>query len=103
MLRRAGRSLPAHVRFLLGHAAIGVSIGVLFVAAVLALDVAGLRGLILRGADGWLALALLLFGSAVTFGSAAMGAAIMGLGAPPKTPEPPRGNALAAVPVRARR
>jgi hypothetical protein len=91
------------VRFLLGHAAIGVGIGVLFVAAVLALDVAGLRGLMLRGGDGWLALALLSFGSAVTFGSAAMGAAIMGLGAQPKPPEPPRGNTVAAVPVRARR
>lgn len=102
-MRRAGRALPPHVRFLLGHAAIGVSVGVLFVAALLALDVAGLRGLMLRGADGALALGLLLFGSAVTFGSVAMGAAIMGLGAPPKPPEPPRGGGLAAVPVRARR
>jgi hypothetical protein len=102
-LRQAGHALPAHVRFLLGHAAIGIAVGVLFVVALLALDVPGLRGLMLRGADGVLALGLLLFGSAVTFGSVAMGAAIMGLGAPPKTPDPPRGGGLAAVPVRARR
>lgn len=103
VLRRAGRSLPHHVRFLLGHASIGIAAGVLFVAGLLAADVAGLRGLILRGADGWLALGLLLFGSAVTFGSAAMGAAIMGLGAPPKAADPPRGHGLARVPVRTRR
>jgi hypothetical protein len=103
VLRTAGRSLPYHVRFLLGHAAIGVTVGVLFVAALLSLDVAGLRGLMLRGADGALALAMLLFGSAVTFGSVAMGAAIMGLGAPPRTPDPPHDGRLVAVPVRAKR
>ncbi|MCU0983564.1 MAG: hypothetical protein MUC89_01305 [Acetobacteraceae bacterium] len=91
------------MRFLLGHAAIGVTVGLLFVLGLLALDVAGLRGLILRGADGALALGLLLFGSAVTFGSVAMGAAIMGLGAPPQAPDPPRSSGLVALPVRARR
>jgi hypothetical protein len=81
-LRAAGRRVPPHVRFLVGHALIGIAVGVLFVAAILALDIAGLKGLILRGADGALALGLLLFGVSVTFGSAAMGAAVMGLGAP---------------------
>lgn len=107
-LRRAGRALPAHVRFLLGHAAIGIGIAFLFVAALLALDVAGLRGLILRGGDGLLALALLLFGSAVTFGCAAMGAAVMGLGAAPRPPRTPPARAVPAqalqpVPVRTAR
>lgn len=105
LLRQAGRALPPHVRFLLGHAAIGVLAGCLFVGAIVGLDIAGLRGLILRGADGALALGLLLFGSAVTFGSAAMGAAIMGLGAAPK-PRGGKGGRLgiaAPQPVRARR
>lgn len=97
------RAVPAHVRFLLGHAAIGIGIGWLFVAAVIALDIAGLRGLMLRGADGALALALLTFGVSVTFGSAAMGAAVMGLGAKPRDPRPPARRIPAAIAVPARR
>jgi hypothetical protein len=105
--RKAGRmpaahALPAHVRFLLGHATIGILVGWLFAAALLALDVASLRTMMLRGGDGLLALGLLLFGTTITFGSAAMGAAIMGLGAPPPQPPSGRPRALAAVPVRAR-
>jgi hypothetical protein len=98
-LRRALRGVPEHVRFLLGHAAIGILVGWLFVAAVVALDIAGLRGLILRGSDGALALALLTFGVSVTFGSAAMGAAVMGLGASPRPPRRPA--RLAALALRA--
>ena len=92
---RAGRfrSVPPQIRFLAGHAAIGVCVGWLFVAAILALDIAGLRGLMLRGADGAVALALLTLGVSVTFGSAAMGAAVMGLGAAPSRPR--RGRAQA--------
>ncbi|WP_291298016.1 hypothetical protein [Elioraea sp.] len=89
-LRRARRAFPPHVAFLLSHAAIGVTTGMLFVAALLALDVAGLRGLMLRSADGSIALGLLLLGTSITFGSAAMGAAIMGLGARPPADAPPR-------------
>ena len=96
------RAMPAHVRFLLGHAAIGIAVGWLFVAAVVALDIAGLRGLMLRGADGALALALLTFGVSVTFGSAAMGAAVMGLGAKPPAPRPPARPVLAAARTGAR-
>jgi hypothetical protein len=73
---------------MLGHAAIGITVGAVFVGAILALDVAGLRGLMLRGADGAIALILLLLGTCITFGSAAMGAAIMGLG----RQEPPAGG-----------
>jgi hypothetical protein len=80
---------------MLGHAAIGVMVGVLFVAAILALDIAGLRGLMLPatgrgGSDGAIALGLLLLGTTVTFGSAAMGAAIMSLGARPPGDPPSR-------------
>lgn len=102
-LRTAGRSLPPHVRFLLGHAGIGIAAGWLFVASIVALDIGGLRGLLMAGADGALALALLLFGTSITFGSAAMGAAIMGLGAPPVQPRDPPAPRLLAVPARARR
>ncbi len=97
---RAGRALPAHVRFLLGHAAIGILIAFLFVGSLLALDVAGLRALMLRGGDGVIALALLLFGSSVTFGSAAMGAAVMGLGTAPRPPRAPPARATLTQPLR---
>ena len=43
-------------------------------------DLAGIRSLALAEEGGWLALGLLFFGLFVTFGSLAMGAAIMGLG-----------------------
>jgi hypothetical protein len=101
-LRRALRGVPEHIRFLVGHAAIGILVGWLFVAAVVALDIAGLRGLMLRGSDGALALALLTFGVSVTFGSAAMGAAVMGLGAGPRPPRRPARPVLAAARARAR-
>lgn len=102
-MRRAWRAMPGHVRFLLGHAAIGVLVGFAFVAALIGLDIGGLRGLLLRGPDGAIALALLASGASVTFGSAAMGAAVMGLGATPRPPRPPaaRGaRALQPAPVR---
>lgn len=99
---RRWRAVPAHVRFLLGHAAIGILVGWLFVAAVIGLDIGGLRGLVLRGSDGAIALALLAFGASVTFGSAAMGAAVMGLGARPRPPSSPPRAPVAAVRARAR-
>jgi len=73
-------SLP-FLRFLLRHTLVGIGAGWLFVALLLALDIAGLRSLMLHGSrtDGLVALVLLVVFSAITFGSAAMGAAIMGL------------------------
>ena len=45
-------------------------------------DLAGLRTLLFGPGGGPLAIALFFFGLIVTFGSAAMGAAVMGLGQP---------------------
>jgi hypothetical protein len=68
------------VRFLLHHVTGGVIGAVLFFALIIAYDLANLRDLILNTRDGWVAGALLLFGLIVTFGSVAMGVAVMLLG-----------------------
>ena len=52
----------------------------LFVGGLLALNPAGLRDLILADSSPGTALGLLLFGFVVTFGSTAMGTAIMAMG-----------------------
>ncbi len=54
--------------------------GLVAVGGLLALDIGGLRSLMLASADGWIAAALLSLGFVVTFGSAAIGAAVMALG-----------------------
>lgn len=60
--------------------AIGVCIAVLMLGGLLALNPGGLRHLIFADRETGAALGLLLFGFLITFGSAAMGSAIMTLG-----------------------
>jgi hypothetical protein len=68
------------LRLLAVNIAAGASVAVLMLGGLLALNPYGLRGLILSDRAGGVALALLLFGFLITFGSAAMGTAIMTLG-----------------------
>ena len=79
---RSRTPLPQPVAFLLRHLAVGAGAGVLLGLLCLASDLAGLRTLLLGPDAGLLPLALFFFGLIVTFGSAAMGAAVMGLGRP---------------------
>lgn len=72
--------LPEIRRYILLPGLAGVLAGQAAVAALLALDVGGLRTLILASHDGWIAIALLCSGFAITFGSAAIGAAVMAIG-----------------------
>lgn len=74
------RTAPAGAAFLLRHLAVGALAAAVFESLLLGFDLFGLRGLVLGSSWGWLAAGLLLFGLTVTFGSAAMGAAIMSLG-----------------------
>ncbi len=60
--------------------AIGVSVAVLLLGGLLMLNPQGLRDLILADRSPLTALGLLLFGFVVTFGSVAMGTAIMAIG-----------------------
>ena len=72
------------IRLLAINLAIGATIAALMLGGLLALNPGNLRGLILADRNGPAALMLLAFGFVVTFGSVAMGTAIMALGKKPK-------------------
>ena len=68
------------LRLLAMNLAIGVSAAVLLLCGLLLLNPQGLRDLIVSDRSPLMALSLLLFGFVVTFGSVAMGTAVMALG-----------------------
>ena len=68
-------------RLLAVNLAVGVSAAVLLLGGLLALNPQGLRDLILGDRSPLVPAGLLLFGFVVTFGSVAMGTAIMAIGA----------------------
>lgn len=78
-------------RLLAINLAVGVTLATVLVGGLLALNPGGLRHLIFADASPGTALGLLLFGFVVTFGSAAMGTAIMAMGRPAddRRPGPP--------------
>ena len=84
------------LRFLAINLAIGISMAMLMVGGLLALNPLNLRHLIFADRDAAAALGLLLFGFLITFGSAAMGTAVMALGTPRK-----RGGGDGGKPVKA--
>ena len=88
------------IRLLAINLAIGIGAAVAMIGGLMALNPHNLRDLILADQAGGAAFVLLLFGLVITFGSVAMGTAIMALGKP-QNPAPPRGKPV-AVPVRAR-
>ena len=78
--RRLGFFHVPLFRLLAINLAAGVAIAGLLVGGLLALNPGGLRHLIFADASPGTALGLLLFGFVVTFGSAAMGTAVMAMG-----------------------
>jgi multisubunit Na+/H+ antiporter MnhC subunit len=88
------RPLPRSplMRLLAINLATGVGMAVLLVGGLLALDPGGLRHLILADRAGGVALALLLTSFVITFGSTAMGTAIMALGRRERKDDRPRGG-----------
>ena len=78
--RRFGFLRVPLFRLLAINLAAGMAIAALVVGGLLALNPGGLRHLIFADASPGTALGLLLFGFVVTFGSAAMGTAIMAMG-----------------------
>jgi len=88
------------LRLLVVNLAIGICIAVLMLGGLLALNPGGLRHLIFADRETGAALGLLLFGFLITFGSAAMGSAIMALGH--KAPNTHSGGKLRPAPVRTR-
>src|SRR6478672_5374928 len=79
-------------RLLAINLAAGLLLAVLLVGGLLWLDPGGLRHLIFADRSPGVALGLLLFGFVVTFGSTAMGTAIMAAGRPPPNNDGPRGG-----------
>jgi hypothetical protein len=67
-------------RLLAINLAAGIAVAVLLVGGLLLLNPFGLRHLIFADASPGTALGLLLFGFVITFGSTAMGTAIMAIG-----------------------
>ena len=78
-------------RLLAINLAAGMALAVLLVGGLLALNPFGLRDLIFADSSPGTALGLLLFGFIVTFGSTAMGTAIMAAGQRKADDETPRG------------
>lgn len=68
---------PQLLRFLALNCAIGVAAGQVFLAGLMAVDLAGLRTLIWASSNPMLPLALLAAGLSITFGGVAMAAAVM--------------------------
>jgi hypothetical protein len=68
-------------RLLAVNLAIGIAVALLMIGGLLVLNPYGLRDLIAADHSSGAALALLVMGFVVTFGSTAMGSAIMALGA----------------------
>jgi hypothetical protein len=68
------------LRLLAVNLAIGIAAAVLMLGGLFALNPHGLRDLILADNSGAAAAGLLFFGLVITFGSVAMGTAIMALG-----------------------
>ena len=67
-------------RLLAINLASGIAVAILLVGGLLALNPAHLRDLVLTDIHGVATIALLLFGFVITFGSTAMGTAIMSIG-----------------------
>lgn len=67
------------LRHLAQHLAFGVTVGILFALALVLSNVAGLRDLILDTSQPGIAVFMLCFMNALTFGSLAMGASVMSL------------------------
>lgn len=87
------------IRLLAVNLAIGAGAAILMLGGLMAINPHGLRDLILADRTGGAAIGLLLFGLVVTFGSVAMGTAIMTLGKDKSDPRSGKMRALAAQPL----
>ena len=78
-IRDRWQTLPRLIRFLLVNCAIGIAGGWTLLAALIVTDTARLRTLIWNEGSPVVPIVLLATGFAVTFGGAAMGAAVMAM------------------------
>jgi hypothetical protein len=68
------------LRYVLPHLMAGCLAGVVASVGMVATNIGSLRDLVMHTDGGWIAFALLTFGLVVTFGSVAIGSAIMSIG-----------------------
>lgn len=78
--------MPQLVRLYIQNVAIGFGLAALFVGALLALDVAGLRHLVLGSSMGWLAGGMIFVFSGTIFAGVQFGIAVMALAEGDDTP-----------------
>ena len=90
--------MPKLVRLYITQVLIGFGLALAFVGLLLALDVAGLRHLVLETRSGWLGGVMLVVFNGVVFAGVQFGIAIMRM-ATPEESDPPRGTRLRAPEV----
>lgn len=73
------KGVPRLVRFLAQHMAFGIALGAAFASLLIMTDAGGLRTVLDRVSEPFIALLLLYVMCALTFGSVAMGVGIMSL------------------------
>ncbi|MEQ1711857.1 MAG: hypothetical protein ABL908_10695 [Hyphomicrobium sp.] len=74
-----GGGVPPMLRFLALNLGVGVGLGIAFAALIVLGNVGELKTLIAGAENPWLAIFLLYFMCALTFGSLAMGVAVMSM------------------------
>ncbi|MDJ0684217.1 MAG: hypothetical protein QNJ84_05930 [Alphaproteobacteria bacterium] len=80
MQRRRAKNDTRLIRVLTVNAVSGAALGCVCAAVILKLDIGGLGGLLLASEESLAAAILFFTGFATTFGSCAVGSAIMGIG-----------------------
>ena len=71
--------MPKLVKFVLKWSAIGIAIGWVVLAVLLATNIGGLTGMVWRQSGGYIGLAILMLSFAVTFGQVTVMAAVLSL------------------------
>ncbi|MBP1804690.1 hypothetical protein [Rubellimicrobium aerolatum] len=89
--------MPKLVRLYISSVLCGFALAAVFVALLLALDVAGLRHLVLDTRSGWLGGLLLVVFNGIVFAGVQFGIRIMRMAEPED--EPPSGRRLRAAPL----
>lgn len=89
--------MPKLVRLYIASVVAGFALAVVFVALLLALDVAGLRHLVLETQGGWLGGLLLVVFNGIVFAGVQFGIRIMRMAEPED--EPPTGRRHRATPA----
>ncbi|WP_261315447.1 hypothetical protein [Pseudooceanicola nitratireducens] len=97
--RPAGKdmTMPKLIRLYIRNVLIGFGISAIFVAALIAFDVAGLRHLMLGSSAGWMAIAMMWFANGIVFAGVQFGLAVMALR---ERDDTPRGGTRAPVATR---